>query len=67
VLANASKVVMSVKEGSNIMYIPLDKLMERRGGALGMPAMEEGPGSMPQPQDREPSRTGSGIRQGRVR
>jgi membrane protease subunit HflK len=34
VLANTSKVVMQVKEGNNLMYIPLDKLMERRSSFL---------------------------------
>ncbi len=32
VLANNNKVLMTVKDGSNLMYIPLDKLMENRGG-----------------------------------
>ena len=31
VLANSSKVVMQVKDGNNLMYIPLDKLMENKG------------------------------------
>ena len=31
VLANTSKVVMAVKDGNNLMYIPLDKLMENKG------------------------------------
>lgn len=31
VMANNSKVIMQVTEGSNLMYIPLDKLMERSG------------------------------------
>jgi membrane protease subunit HflK len=30
VLANTSKVIMQVKDGNNLMYIPLDKLMENR-------------------------------------
>ena len=29
VLANNNKVIMQVKDGNNLMYIPLDKLMER--------------------------------------
>lgn len=41
VLANTSKVVMQVKEGNNLMYIPLDRLMESRGGYLS-PADEGG-------------------------
>jgi membrane protease subunit HflK len=38
VLANTSKVVMQVKDGNNLMYIPLDKLMENRGAAPRAPA-----------------------------
>jgi membrane protease subunit HflK len=33
VLANTSKVVMQVKDGNSLMYLPLDKLMESTGGA----------------------------------
>ncbi len=38
VLANTSKVVMQVKDGNNLMYIPLDKLMGNRGSVPRMPA-----------------------------
>jgi len=31
VLANTSKVIMQVEGGNNLMYIPLDKLMENKG------------------------------------
>lgn len=31
VFANSSKVVMAVEDGNNLMYIPLDKLMENKG------------------------------------
>ena len=34
VLANNSKVIMQVQEGNNLMYIPLDKLMERSAGGI---------------------------------
>ncbi len=37
VLANTSKVVMQVKGGSSLMYIPLDKLMDKRGRMLQAP------------------------------
>jgi len=37
VLSNTSKVVMQVKDGNNLMYIPLDRLMESRGSYLGTP------------------------------
>lgn len=31
VLANTSKVLMTVKDGNSLMYLPLDKLMENKG------------------------------------
>jgi membrane protease subunit HflK len=34
VLANNNKVIMQVEDGSNLMYIPLDKLMERPAGGI---------------------------------
>ncbi len=37
VLANTSKVVLQVKEGNSLMYIPLDKLMENRGRMMQTP------------------------------
>ena len=40
VLANTSKVLMTVKDGNNLMYIPLDKLMDNRGRATAAPAEE---------------------------
>jgi len=40
VFANSSKVVMAVKDGNNLMYIPLDKLMENKG-AGGPQSREE--------------------------
>ena len=66
VLANTSKVVMSVKDGNNLMYIPLDKLMENRGSGLRLPSdgdavdtMSDGQGSAP--------RIRTDTREGRVR
>jgi|AP12_2_1047962.scaffolds.fasta_scaffold10610_2 membrane protease subunit HflK len=37
VLANTSKVVIQVKQGNNLMYIPLDRMMESRGSYLPAP------------------------------
>lgn len=34
VLANNSKVIMQVQGGNNLMYIPLDKLMDRAAGGI---------------------------------
>ena len=33
VLANTSKVLIQVKGGNSLMYLPLDKLMENTGGS----------------------------------
>jgi membrane protease subunit HflK len=40
VLANTSKVVMAVKDGNNLMYIPLDKLMSNESMGRARPAQE---------------------------
>jgi membrane protease subunit HflK len=40
VLANTRKVVMQVKDGNNLMYIPLDKMMENRGSVRQSPTDE---------------------------
>lgn len=34
VLSQASKVIIDVKSGQNLMYLPLDELMRRRGGEV---------------------------------
>lgn len=41
VLANTSKVVMAVKDGNNLMYIPLDKLMDNKGAGRPQAREEE--------------------------
>ena len=33
VMANSSKIMMDVEGGNNMMYLPLDKLMEARGNS----------------------------------
>ena len=40
VLANSNKVVMAVKDGNNLMYIPLDKIMQNKGQAVLQPREE---------------------------
>ncbi len=40
-LENTNKVIMDVKEGNSLMYLPLDKLMQSRSGAsMGLPARQ---------------------------
>jgi modulator of FtsH protease HflK len=41
VLANTSKVLVSVKDGNNLMYIPLDKMMENRSVPAAAPLEDE--------------------------
>ena len=67
VLSNTSKVVMSVKDGNNLMYIPLDKLMENRGSSLRLPADEGLGNEMPKSSTRDVPRDRTGIREGRMR
>jgi membrane protease subunit HflK len=63
VLANTSKVIMQVEDGNNLMYIPLDKLMERTGGVTrdtdGESRFESGKAATGElPQRRMPTREG---------
>ena len=66
VLSNTSKVVMSVKNGNNLMYIPLDKLMENRGSSLRLPSDGDAVDIMPDGQGSAP-RMRTDTREGRVR
>jgi membrane protease subunit HflK len=67
VLSNTSKVVMSVSDGNNLMYIPLDRLMENRGSSLRLPADEGLDDEMPNSATRDVPRARTGIREGRMR
>lgn len=66
VLANSSKVVMQVKEGNNLMYIPLDKLMEGRGMSRPAPVEDE-QFNAPPPQQSEGPRRRTSSREGGTR
>jgi len=37
VLSNTSKVIMQVRDGNSLMYIPLDKMMEKHGATMQTP------------------------------
>jgi membrane protease subunit HflK len=51
VLGNSSKIVVDQKAGSNLLYLPLDKLMQLSGsgsaGEVGKPAVPEVPTPVP--------------------
>ena len=66
VLANSSKVVMQVKDGNNLMYIPLDKLMEGRGMSRPAPVEDE-QFNAPPPQQSEGPRRRTSSREGGTR
>ena len=55
VLSGSSKVVVDVEGGNNLLYLPLDKIMERRsqsgGGSSTMSSMPSGSSSSSQPID----------------
>jgi membrane protease subunit HflK len=64
VLGNSSKVFVDQKGGSNLLYLPLDKLMQQSGAGGGdvpsqRPATTPPPESVPPP---EPPRTRDGLR-----
>jgi membrane protease subunit HflK len=68
VLANNNKVLMTVKDGSNLMYIPLDKLMQGRdAGDLDRQRDDEtmDPGSVAGSRDVPPMRRPSSRSEGR--
>jgi membrane protease subunit HflK len=58
VLANSSKIVVDQKAGSNLLYLPLDKLMQLSGsgsaGDVGKPAVPEVPTPVPGPAEAAP-------------
>ena len=56
VLANTSKVIMQVKDGNNLMYIPLDKLMENKGAVPRAPVDDVQTNSTPTPSGDGPRR-----------
>ncbi len=66
VFANSNKVVMQVKDGNNLMYIPLDKLMENKGVTSTRPA-EDAQINMPSPQQSEGPRRRTSTREGGTR
>ncbi len=66
VLGNTSKVLMTVKDGNNLMYIPLDKLMDNRGRVDSEPAEDLQIDVTPMPSEND-SRGRSSSRSGGTR
>ena len=63
VLANTSKVIMQVEGGNNLMYIPLDKLMENKGVVPRAPVDDVTSNGTPTPSGSD-SRRRTSSRQG---
>lgn len=47
VLSNSNKVMVDVKKGNNLMYLPLDRLQSRNGSALTSKEIEDMKGALP--------------------
>jgi membrane protease subunit HflK len=63
VLTNTSKIIIDQKSGSNLLYLPLDKLMQATGtgsGAVGETAMP--PLTLPPPSSAPSSGAGADSR-----
>lgn len=69
VLANNNKVLMTVKDGNNLMYLPLDKLMQGREGSDAQAGRDidssVDPGSVSGSRDLPPARRSSDRGEGR--
>ncbi len=49
VLSNVSKVMVDVRNNSNLLYLPLDKLLQQTGATTAAPAAEATPAPAPTP------------------
>ena len=47
IMSNTSKVLVDQKNGSNLLYLPLDKLMRGQTGSVGEPSMVKPPETAP--------------------
>ena len=47
VLANSNKVMVDVKKGNNLMYLPLDRLQSRQGSSISVEDLEKMKQSLP--------------------
>jgi membrane protease subunit HflK len=64
VLASTSKVIIDVKGGNNLMYLPLDKLMQSSSDSTRQAQEESQSGASARSRSPEPVRRRSTIRQG---
>ena len=64
VMSNANKVMVDVKKGNNLMYIPLDRLTQRKASPLDMTDLENQKQSV---DSANPNLPGSRTRDDRLR
>jgi len=65
VLGSTSKVLVDPKSGSNLLYLPLDKLMQQSGAAAAVPeAAAPRPGVAPPPETAAPAAADARCREG---
>lgn len=62
VLSNTNKVMVDVKKGNNLMYIPLDRLQSRNGSALTSKEIEDMKQALPSTTNNNTSRTRDNLR-----
>ena len=62
VLGNANKVLIDVKKGNNLMYLPLDKLQSRQGSSLSTDDLQSIKQSIPNSTNNSTSRSRDNLR-----
>jgi len=62
VLGNSNKVMVDVKNGNNLMYLPLDRLQSRQGSSITSPDLEQIKQSLPGSLDNSTSRSRDSVR-----
>ena len=62
VLGNSNKVMVDVKKGNNLMYLPLDRLQSRQGSSITSQDLEQIKQSLPSPLNNSTSRSRDSLR-----
>ncbi|MBC7780338.1 MAG: FtsH protease activity modulator HflK [Proteobacteria bacterium] len=63
VMTNATKVVVDQRQGSNLLFLPLDRLLAGAGaGATGVPVIPPDPGAVTKPAPTDPAATAETAR-----
>ncbi|MDH5395463.1 MAG: protease modulator HflK, partial [Gammaproteobacteria bacterium] len=62
VLGSSNKVMLDVKKGNNLMYLPLDRLQSRQGSSVTIQDLENIKQTIPNSTDNNTSRTRDSLR-----